>query len=536
MAAVPPFRVLFFWLSFIILVSYFVLTRFFDVVECFYNASGLYSSKITQVKKPKGPSWHAPVSWEVNSLKSAIQGTGTYGFVFDSSTLPEDIPYGNIIFYLFIVPVAYDHLGTYNWCNMPHVRRNEYPIVDSSYDLQYVEVIHRHHKRTPYASNTLPVETYPWHCNDEGLFFYGAPLPVEGANHPANTYWSVYASSSNPLAPRGFSGTCQFPQITREGLDDSWQHGKDLYGVYHDLLGFLPEKYEPDVVTFRVTNNLITSQVASMVISGMFSEKAKTNLPLFIQPDSIDSLEPAYTCPAAERLFSRYGPGSSDPGWTSHLEATSDLFESLDTISNVPSTDPGFHMSFDHYFDNLSSRLCHAKPLPCNAKDPSLCVTRAMADKVFRLGEYEYSYLYRDAGPRTLEYSVARFGIWIAELAQNLRDAMHATDSAGSSNRKRSGIKYRHNVAHDGSVSLVLSILQVEKMVWPGMGSEVVFELYKSSADQQYYVRVLWGGQVLKSSSPTLGVMDMVPIGTVLAYFDELVGHRADKIPGLCDL
>ncbi|CAL8580904.1 hypothetical protein XPA_006620 [Xanthoria parietina] len=190
---------------------------------------------------------------------------------------------------------------------MPHVRRAEYPTVNSSHVLEYVE-------------------TYPWYCDDEALFYYGAPLPTHGANnHSANTYWSVYTSSANPLSPRGFNGTCQFPQITRGGLDDSWQHGHDLYGVYHDLLGFLPEKYDPNLVSFRVTNNVITSQVAGMVTSGMFGGgEAHQEFPLLIQPASIDGLEPGYTCPAAKKNFSVYGVGSSDAGWTSHLQAAAE--------------------------------------------------------------------------------------------------------------------------------------------------------------------------------------------------------------------
>ncbi|KAL9026528.1 MAG: hypothetical protein Q9196_004821 [Gyalolechia fulgens] len=419
---------------------------------------------------------------------------------------------------------------------MPHVRRAEYARVNSSYALEYVEVIHRHHKRTPYAANTFPVEAYPWYCDNEALFYYGAPLSTHSANRSADTYWSLYTSSSNPLAPRGFNGTCQFPQITRGGLDDSWQHGKDLYGVYHDLLGFLPEKYDPNLVSFRVTNNVITSQVASMVTSGMFVDEAQHHLPLLVQPASIDSLEPTYTCLAANKNFSAYGVGSSDSGWTSHLKAASDLYANLDTISGIPPTDPGFHMSLDHYFDSLSARLCHAKPLPCNASNPSLCVTQEMADEVFRLGQYEYSYLYRDAGACTLGYSAGSYGIWVAELAQHLRDAMHATDSAIPGNKRSNDIRYRHNVAHDGSVSRLLSILQIEMMVWPGMGSEVVFELYKGKVDQQYYIRVLWGGQVLKSSNPTLGVLDMLQVEILVAYFDGLVGQRAEKIPSLCSL
>lgn len=46
-------------------------------------------------------------------------------------------------------------------------------------------------------------------------------------------------------------------------------------------------------------------------------------------------------------------------------------------------------------------------------------------------------------------------------------------------------------------------------MVWPGMGSEVVFELWKKSTKN--YVRVLWGGKPMKTSTP-MGTLDMVPV------------------------
>ena len=76
-------------------------------------------------------------------------------------------------------------------------------------------------------------------------------------------------------------------------------------------------------------------------------------------------------------------------------------------------------------------------------------------------------------------------------------------------------------------------------MVWPGMGAEVVFELFskagKSGKDERcYYLRVLWGGQILRSSHPAFGRMDMIPIGTFLAYVDGLVGQRGSKIPEMC--
>lgn len=68
-------------------------------------------------------SWHAPNKTWINDLGKVLNATGTYGFNFNSSVLPGGLPY-----------------GTYNWCNMPHVRRQEYPKASEEYSLQYVEV------------------------------------------------------------------------------------------------------------------------------------------------------------------------------------------------------------------------------------------------------------------------------------------------------------------------------------------------------------------------------------------------------------
>jgi hypothetical protein len=326
-------------------------------------------------------------------------------------------------------------------------------------------------------------------------------------------------------------------------------------------------------------------------------------------------LEPTYSCDTASTI---YNNEKSSPNWNAHLTAASSLYVTLDDISGVSPTDSGFHASFDHYFDNLSARSCDSKSLPCkivNGVNSTSCVTQAIADEVYRFGNWEYSYIYRDSST-SLDAAVGTFGVWIAELATHIRDLIS----------RKSDVIYRHNVAHDGSVSRLLSFLQIDVMVWPGMGSEVVFEVYqKTSASTAttlvtatpstiapncnhdnclrqfiqessqvsafcptytasasssasyalptfvsdcgnspskvssacsciatptatstassssttspsgYYMRVLWGGKVMTSSSPTLGLMDMVPLETVLAYFDGLVGVGASLIMGKCN-
>jgi hypothetical protein len=67
--------------------------------------------------------WHAPMKSWINDLGQVLNGTGTNGFVFNSSQLPAGTPY-----------------GTYNWCNMPHVRAQEYPKASGDFELVYVEV------------------------------------------------------------------------------------------------------------------------------------------------------------------------------------------------------------------------------------------------------------------------------------------------------------------------------------------------------------------------------------------------------------
>ena len=60
--------------------------------------------------------------------------------------------------------------------NMPHVRPTEYIKPDDDYTLEYVEIIQRHHKRTPYQSNTYPREDVEWDCGGLEEYAYARPV------------------------------------------------------------------------------------------------------------------------------------------------------------------------------------------------------------------------------------------------------------------------------------------------------------------------------------------------------------------------
>ena len=100
-------------------------------------------------------------------------------------------------------------------------------------------------------------------------------------------------------------------------------------------------------------------------------------------------------------------------------------------------------------------------------------------------------------------------------------------------------MKWRYNAAHDGSMARLLSILQVNQMVWPGMGAELAFELYSQKAKfddgvkcyfpsrcfgvARYYdlVTLSWAGWIC------------FPLALFLLYVDGLVGVRGSKIPAI---
>lgn len=67
--------------------------------------------------------WYPPRNTSINDLETALRGTGVYGFIFNSSHTPDAV------------------YGTYNWCNMPRVRKREYVKAKAGYKLRYVEVV-----------------------------------------------------------------------------------------------------------------------------------------------------------------------------------------------------------------------------------------------------------------------------------------------------------------------------------------------------------------------------------------------------------
>lgn len=97
-----------------------------------------------------------------------------------------------------------------------------------------------------------------------------------------------------------------------------------------------------------VTNNVITSQVATGLVAGLFPGSKFSSLPVLVQSMDYDSLEPTYSCRNSASIRSDMTTGSLGDQWIAHLDQTASVFDKLDKVSGFPKNDSaGWHASFD---------------------------------------------------------------------------------------------------------------------------------------------------------------------------------------------
>lgn len=262
---------------------------------------------------------------------------------------------------------------------------------------------------------------------------------------------------------------------------------------------------------------MITSQTLSGLVSGLFPGGHEYDA--LIQSDSWDSLEPSISCALQSTVASAITDISSE--WGVHLNRSLELRERFYNVSGIEwDNDAGWSTSWDHPYDNLSAKQCHGKPLPCSLNNTAICTPQEDADAIYRLGNYEYAYKWRMAENSTL-YSALTMGAWFIELQDHINGKIDGSND----------VKYFHNFAHDGSISPVLGVLQIDKPMWPGMGTEIVFELWKKkTSPSPYFIRVLLSGQPLETSTP-LGTLDMVPWDEFEKYLNETI---PEDLVGMC--
>ncbi|PYH49352.1 histidine acid phosphatase [Aspergillus saccharolyticus JOP 1030-1] len=396
----------------------------------------------------------------------------------------------------------------YNYCSMPHPRLETYslplPIVNGSTSgrLVYLEYLQRHQRRTPY--NILPGgENQAYNCNNLQPFLYAAPTSQNPS--PLHVYAQSYSDPTNPFLATYVNGSCQYPQLTVGGFLDGYQHGRDLRAVYLYKLHLIPSDPAEESgrkVWLRSSSSALTQESAGGVLRGLWPEY-QGSLPLHQQAASVDTVDQGFSCSARSDLLSAI---ESTPVWKEHLTVTASLRNQLADMFDANTS--SWMSTFDHFADNFQARLCNGYSLPCSLKDESRCATQQQADEVFRAGDWEWNYWWRHNANATRYIQLVE-GLFIGEVVQHLEAVAKGTST----------LVYSHSFVHDGDLGPVLGALGIKALRWPGMGSNLAFEIWET-ADSEHYARVLYSGRAIETIH---GTLDWVPLSSLLAILRPFV-------------
>lgn len=257
------------------------------------------------------------------------------------------------------------------------------------------------------------------------------------------------------------NGSCQYPQLTLGGVLDGFQHGQDLWAVYGERMRLLPMSPDSETVWFRSSNSPLTQSSASAVLRGIWPEY-RGPLPLHHQASGVDTVNQGYPCPARSRILSQI---ESTEEWKKHLSATWSLRDRLAHLLGANQTQ--WMSTFDHFADNFQARLCNGYHLPCSEVDSLGCVSQRDAYEVFRAGDWEWNHWWRRSQDAK-QYITLTEGLFLQEIAHRLKlvseDALPRV--------------YTHNFVHDGDLGPTLGALGIQQLRWPGMGSNIAFEVW----------------------------------------------------------
>ena len=125
-----------------------------------------------------------------------------------------------------------------------------------------------------------------------------------------------------------------------------------------------------------------------------------------------------------------------------------------------------------------------------------------------KLGDWEWNY-YWVAQPNKTLYITAVAGLFISEILSHF-------DQAVAGNLP---LKLSYTFAHDGDIGPVLGALGIHSLRWPGMGSNLAMELWKTNADEKYFIRVLYCGTPVRTSTGDLSWVSYTQFRSILAQY-----------------
>jgi len=356
-----------------------------------------------------------------------------------------------------------------------------------------VIVATRHGDRSPTAAQ-IPYDDHKWDCSDipETYEFKAKKESIVALRE------DVRVPAQSPYRRFTPSGSCIRGQLTSKGSLQHLALGRKLRKIYIDKLKFLPPTLDTrsKVLTARSTNVWRTKQSAASLLTGLYPAKARKGgvLGLEIRPTEAETMLPPEdnvpkSCPRLAQLRSDI---KKNPPFAAFYDQDVTAFRTrIGPLVNatLDISDRFTRPDMSTWNDIIWTRMCHNIPLPCDKA--GTCMTSADAEKCIALANKEADML-KWSSPQSDEMIKLETGTMIKELVESLKKAATGKD----------GTKFSLMSGHDTNVWNMVAIFggQGTAKLWPPYASNFVIELWHDAAASQHKVRVVYNGEVLKSS------------------------------------
>lgn len=286
--------------------------------------------------------------------------------------------------------------------------------------------------------------------------------------------------------------TCMGAQLTGKGLIQHLNNGDLLRKIYIEQLGLFPS-VEPELrdIYFRTTDYTRTYQSGLAFLYGLMPKFDFTKLDVNIAPQlSFCSQELSgvpCSCPTVNKLFE--AARKEEKVLASTPDAAALLLQIKEQLAGVFGVDSSRIPWVGAIIEVLMGYVCHDLPLPCHSGEPGSehknCITWPMVHQMWKYLDLHGSLTL--AGHAEQKYNRLAMHPLLREIALRM---LNSTQSQSSHHTRL--VVYS---GHDKTVTPLTRALGINDGRWPPYGSRLVFELYSTNSNAQYFLRVLFNGK-----------------------------------------
>nr|CCA18332.1 histidine acid phosphatase putative [Albugo laibachii Nc14]CCA18395.1 histidine acid phosphatase putative [Albugo laibachii Nc14] len=344
-------------------------------------------------------------------------------------------------------------------------------------ELRHVILFNRHGDRTPIYTDLNSLLK----ISDEELIFWKTTLISPEKIEKLHRIAKVVGEDATipPYCDPRHGGHYPGGHLTEKGMVQLKEKGEKLWERYHHLFG--KETIRPEAIYASSTNYYRTIQSAQALLMGMFKHHDGGSPKFHVRTKNVETVVPEHSPELYFQMQELYLQ-ELDPLIQAKIKKTEVCVRQL---FQIPSADP---VNWTAVRDVLTCKKAH------NLEWPEGVTEEIYADVV----DADAALWYQCFSHKGL--GTTFFSNGIQELTSHLKKIL-GDDVLSAEKRAHDigGPKISVYSCHDCTlVSLVNALnLDTNKML-PPYATIVTFEIYQSSSDSKYYIKVLWNDEVLK--------------------------------------